>query len=400
MHKQAIGANHYMDNNHFYKNYSTYYALQTVHKPLVSTKIQKQLMDGKENGQMVIVCTKTHEFNQEDSVILNQSSIDRGLFRSDSFKTYTSELNTSLFIHDWNKTPKIPKGEYHIPVGVRVLPGDVLLLPNIRLPLSSPPGIVHQVQINGTKNIWNIILLMRHQHIPQVGDKVTSEHAQKGTISAILSSIDMPYCLSGIVADMIVSPHAFPSRQTFGHQMGALASKVVSIFGDTIDATPFKNVNPVLLNKKLTPQFSTERMIDGETGLMLSHACYVEPIYYHLLKHHAETKGSVRTEGPIDVITRQPVSGRVNNGGFKKGSMENNCIIAHGASGFLHERSTISCDKTNILYCENCGRIVNNPKQPCFCRKTKFNSTPGRYATKLLFQELQSFNLDILFHGK
>jgi DNA-directed RNA polymerase beta subunit len=415
--KQGIGSIYnYLDSNKRLKPYSSFYVLSYPQRPLAATKTQS-ILNNHENGSLVIVCTKTHPFAQEDSVVINQGAIDRGLLRSFSYNTYSSIVNPSkLHESDWERASStIPNGSIiydvyhqprrterliHAPVGEKVRPGDIIILPHFKLPLSSTRGIIHQAILHEIESgLIEVIITVRHEHIPQIGDKVTSQHAQKGTISLIIEEQDMPYSMvTGMRADMIVSPHAFPSRQTFGHQMVGLASKVASITGKTnIDATAFTKSNPVKLNKKLGVLYERERLIDGSTGELITEPCYFEPVYYLLLKHHAENKGCVRAEGPVDIITRQPVAGRKDNGGMKNGEMETHCLIAHGADGFIRERTITSSDNYHIEICKACGRVTNNREIACICGEYYNINIEARYSTHLLFEELKAFGIDTIY---
>lgn len=398
--------------NHYLKPYTIFYALNYLQKPLAFTKTQKLLKEN-ENGTLIITCCKTHPFAQEDSVVISKGAIDRGLLRSDSYNTYSSICHPKkLHPSDWEKAPLIPNGydrhhkKYtelliHAPVGTRVMPGDIIVLPNTRVPLSSTAGFIEQVISHALEDDdggIEIIITIRHKHVPQIGDKVTSQHAQKGTISMIVAEEDMPYSMeTGMRAEMIVSPHAFPSRQTYGHQMVGLASKVTSVTGEYIDATSFKRNYPEEINEMLPRELRKEVMVDGETGMIIEGACYLEPVYYHILKHHSETKENARAEGPVDIITRQPMSGRSHNGGMKNGEMEIRCFTAHGADAFLRERTIVSSDHCSFLICTHCGRRLNTTKKACYCQHKSAKSIEGRYATRLLFDELQAFGIDQLY---
>lgn len=424
--KQTISAitNYYFfvekkkQQHHFLKPYSSFYALSYPQHPLAYTKTQK-LLDNHENGTLIITCCKTHPFAQEDSVVLSQGPIDRGELRSFSYTTYSHVVNPhSIHPSDWAKVEArgiIPDGSVyydarlhqtyqkpkliHVEVGAKVVSGDVVVLPNYRLPRTSIKGVVQQVISNllDEGNV-QIIITIRHEHVPKIGDKFSSQHAQKGTVSDIIPECDMPYSMvTGMRAEMIVSPHAFPSRQTFGHQMVGLASKVSCITGKPVDATAFTKSDAPGLNNELFPLMEKEWMIDGESGKLIEEPCYMEPIYYHILKHHSENKGCARADGPVDKITRQPVSGRGHEGGMKNGEMETHALIAHGASGFVEERTIISSDNVSFYICHKCGRRVNNENTPCYCDNYLYTNVTGRYATKVLFDELQAFNIDVQY---
>lgn len=182
-------------------------------------------------------------------------------------------------------------------------------------------------------------LQVRSIRIPQVGDKFASRHGQKGTIGITYTQEDMPFTAEGIVPDLIINPHAIPSRMTIGHLVEALMSKVAACLGKEGDATPFTSVTVDNISNTLHrcgyQSRGWEVMYNGHTGQRLQAQIFLNPTYYQRLKHMVDDKIHSRGRGPVQVLTRQPVEGRARDGGLRFGEMERDCIISHGAASFL-----------------------------------------------------------------
>ena len=212
---------------------------------------------------------------------------------------------------------------------------------------------------------------------------------------------DMPFTCEGISPDIVVNPHAIPSRMTIGHLIECLLGKVSSLLGDEGDATPFMDDVTVekistLLSSMGYQKHGNECMYNGHTGRPLTCLIFLGPTFYQRLKHLVDDKIHARSRGPVTMLTRQPMEGRARAGGLRMGEMERDCLIAHGAANFLRDRLYANSDPYRVHLCDECGiiAIANLRKQTFDCRycdnKTNFSQIHIPYAAKLLFQELMS----------
>nr|AFW21469.1 RNA polymerase II beta subunit [Balansia obtecta] len=412
-------------------------------KPLATTRSMEFLkfreLPAGQNAIVAIACYSG--YNQEDSVIMNQSSIDRGLFRSLFFRSYSDQekkvgLNyTEVFEKPFHQsTLRMKHGTYDkldedgiVAPGVRVSGEDIIIgktapidqenqdlgtrtsvhqRRDISTPLrSTENGIIDSVILTvNADNVKYVKVRVRTTKIPQIGDKFASRHGQKGTIGVTYRQEDMPFTREGVTPDIIINPHAIPSRMTIAHLIECLLSKVSTLEGMEGDATPFTDVTvdsvSELLRKHGYQSRGFEIMYNGHTGKKLRAQVFFGPTYYQRLRHMVDDKIHARARGPVQIMTRQPVEGRARDGGLRFGEMERDCMIAHGAAAFLKERLFEVSDAFRVHVCEICGLmtpIANLSKQSFECRpcknKTKIAQIHIPYAAKLLFQELQSMNI-------
>jgi DNA-directed RNA polymerase II subunit RPB2 len=245
---------------------------------------------------------------------------------------------------------------------------------------------------------------VREERKPEIGDKFASRHGQKGTCGIILEPEDMPQTASGIVPDIIINPHAIPSRMTIAHLMETLLGRVGCELGFLGDATPFNKAMTVerlssLLQEHGIEPHSNEVMYCGYTGKQMPTSIFVGPIFYQRLKHMVADKIHSRSTGPLVMLTRQPAEGRARDGGLRFGEMERDVMIAHGASAFLKERMMEASDNFEIHACKGCGLIgiANKEKNIWKCtgcgNNTDFSQIRIPYAYKLFLQELESMNI-------
>jgi DNA-directed RNA polymerase beta subunit len=214
-----------------------------------------------------------------------------------------------------------------------------------------------------------------------------------------------------MIPDVLLSPHSFPSRLTQGHLVESYASQHACKTGKVENATSFESRDYSRYSEHgleedmdhwesvLKTPLHLKQMRSGTTGELLTLAVTVEPVYYHVLKHMIDVKGMVRTTGPVNAITRQPVRGRVNGGGGRFGIMEGDCLIAAGCSGLLQERTFVSSDASFIFVCPKCGRQQNSTRRYCICKHgQKFEKFAICHSTKVLIQELQTLNIFLRFN--
>lgn len=433
MGKQAMGI--YLSN--FQVRMDTMaHTLHYPQKPLATTRAM-EYMHFRElpSGVNVIVGIACYTgYNQEDSLIVNQSSIDRGLFRSSFFRTYNARAKTKAgalnTAHD--ELFEIPTGiKSHktyekldidglAEPGVRISPDDVLIGVTVPLVIKGPDGNPASIQrkdnstcmrTNESGYVDSVMLTtdadgykyskvkVRNLRIPQIGDKFASRHGQKGTVGMTYRMEDMPFTCEGISPDIIVNPHAIPSRMTIGHLVETLLGKVSSLLGSEGDATPFMSGLTVeqiseALKTLGYQKHANECLYNGHTGRPLESLIFLGPTFYQRLKHLVEDKLHARARGQVTMLTRQPVEGRGRGGGLRMGEMERDCLVSHGAANFLRDRLYGNSDPYRVHVCDECGMIAiaNLRKQTFECRfcdnKSKFSQIHIPYAGKLLLQEL------------
>ncbi|MCJ1308914.1 DNA-dependent RNA polymerase II [Agyrium rufum] len=351
-------------------------------------------------GQNAIVAIATYSgYNQEDSVIMNQSSIDRGLFRSLFYRCYTDqEKRVGMSVVEQFEKPmrsdtlRLKHGTYEkldddgiVAPGQRISGEDIIIgktapiapdaeelgqrtklhiKRDVSTPLrSTESGIVDKVLLTtNAEGLRFVKVRMRTTKIPQVGDKFASRHGQKGTIGITYRQEDMPFTPEGITPDLIINPHAIPSRMTIAHLVECLLSKVSTLRGFEGDATPFTEVTvdsvSSLLREHGYQSRGFEIMYNGHTGRKLRCQVFFGPTYYQRLRHMVDDKIHARARGPVNVMTRQPVEGRARDGGLRFGEMERDCMISHGASAFLKERLFEVSDAFRVHICDICGLMT------------------------------------------
>mmetsp|Transcript_2822 Transcript_2822/g.2481 ORF Transcript_2822/g.2481 Transcript_2822/m.2481 type:complete len:754 (-) Transcript_2822:1730-3991(-) len=420
------------------------HVLHYPQKPLATTRAM-EYMHFRElpSGINCIVAIATYTgYNQEDSLIVNSSSIDRGLFRSSFFRTYNGKAVAKTSIGSTtDERFEIPSknclglrhGSYDklgldglAEPGSRVSPDDVLIGKTIACPIVGPDGIQSTISrkdesICMRSNESGIVdkvmystdkegnqyakVRVRNLRIPQIGDKFASRHGQKGTVGMTYRQEDMPFTCEGITPDIIVNPHAIPSRMTIGHLVECLMGKVSSLFGQEGDATPFMDTMTVedrvsnissYLTRLGYQKHGNECLYNGHTGKPLESLIFIGPTFYQRLKHLVDDKIHARARGPVTMLTRQPMEGRAREGGLRMGEMERDCLVSHGAANFLRDRLYANSDPYRIHVCDQCGMvaIANLRTQTFKCgfcdNKTRFSQIHIPYAGKLLFQELMS----------
>jgi DNA-directed RNA polymerase II subunit RPB2 len=457
MGKQAMGV---YASNYQLRMDTLGHVLYYPQKPLGTTKSMKYLsfksLPSGVNAVVAIACFTG--YNQEDSVIMNQSAIDRGLFRSVFYRTYNTcetqnEFSEEKFcIPDRNLTTGMRKENYDkldidgiISPGLAVSGDDIIVGKTLKVksfPGSQPPpnvaggppgekkelkdssialrhtetGRIDQVMLTTNSHGFKFVKLrIRSIRIPQIGDKFASRHGQKGTMGMSYRQEDMPFNINGITPDIIINPHAIPSRMTIGHIVECLASKLAAIEGrDEADCSPFQpDANHTVenvsrqLHKNGYHYRGNEVLYNPHTGKRMAAYIFFGPTFYQRLKHMVDDKVHSRSRGVVQGLTRQPTEGRSRDGGLRFGEMERDCMIAHGASKFLKERLFDISDQYRLHVCEQCGlfAIANYKKNLYMCRncsnaavgdiKRKPNIYQIRlpYACKLLLQEMMAMQI-------
>jgi DNA-directed RNA polymerase II subunit RPB2 len=413
----------------------TAYILNYPSKPLVDTRIMGILKLNKiPSGQNIVVAIMSHTgYNQEDSVLVNKASIDRGLFLATIYHTEKDEdkqqLNGSDEIRckpDPQKTKGMKFANYNKVNALGFVPENTLIenrdviLSKVALIKGNRNDHTKIVKYEDQSKIFKTFenttyidknytdrngdgytfakVRTRTIRKPVIGDKFSSRHGQKGTTGNIIPECDMPYTKDGVKPDIIINPHAIPSRMTIGQLKETVLGKVLTQLGMCGDGTPFTSLDIHTICQKLQEQgfdsSGNEIMYNGMTGEQMECSVFIGPVFYQRLKHMVNDKAHSRSVGPMVRLTRQPAEGRSRDGGFRFGEMERDCMISHGASRFTRDRMYNSSDKYSVHVCNNCGMIAafndHNHIHLCLACKnmTDFSKVEIPYTCKLLFQEL------------
>nr|CAG8580948.1 7796_t:CDS:10 [Entrophospora candida] len=438
MGKQAIGAIAY---NQLRRIDTLLYLMVYPQQPLVKTKtIELVGYDKLPAGQNAMVAVMSYSgYDIEDALVLNRASVDRGFGRCQVMRKHVSLMkrysNGSFDrIGDPPVKSDLPLGpsadRFNIleidgiaGVGERVHSGQVIVnrhTPtnlNANIPVNMPiataptiqftwkhapliykapePGYIDKVCITTTEQEQTLIkVLIRQTRVPELGDKFSSRHGQKGVCGIIVPQEDMPFTDNGICPDIIMNPHGFPSRMTVGKMIELLAGKAGILKGELQYGTAFggskvEDMSQILIEHGYSYS-GKDYVTSGITGEPLSAYIFFGPVYYQKLKHMVVDKMHAR---PRAVLTRQPTEGRSRDGGLRLGEMERDCLVGYGASMLLMERLMISSDQFDVHVCEKCG-LIGYRGWCQHCKSSKHIVTLQMpYAAKLLFQELQSMNI-------
>ena len=394
-------------------------------------------------GQNVIVAIMTHEgYNMEDALILNQGSVDRGLARSTYYRPYTSvELNYAGGLQDEITIPEKDVSGYRTEESYRFLEDDGVIYPEAKLNAgevvigkTSPPKFlseVREISIKAKKEASSVIrqeekstidavfvtqdsqgnriirVKGRDQRIPELGDKFATSHGQKGIVGAIVPENDMPFTSKGIKPDVIFNPHSIPGRMTVGYLIELLAGKVGCLSGKIVDGTGFSGQKITDLESQMTGlgfrYDGKESVYNGITGKMMNVKIFIGNMYYLKLKYMVANKMHARASGKVTLLTRQPIEGRARGGALRLGEMEQQALVAHGASLLLKER--YDSDKVTIPICTKCGAVavedsIRNKITCPMCASMDVEPIEISYAFKLLVDEIQSMHIKTKFNLK
>jgi DNA-directed RNA polymerase II subunit RPB2 len=434
--KQAMGV--YVSN---YENRmdKTAYVLNYPTRPLVDTRIMNMIQLNKiPSGTNVIVAIMTHTgYNQEDSLLFNKGSIDRGLFVTTVYHTEKDEdkqkINGDEEIRckpDPTKTKGMKMGNYQkvnskgvIPENSIVENRDIIISKVIpikenrndhtkvikfedqsKMYRTCEETYIDKNYIDKNGDGYNFAKIrLRTVRKPVIGDKFSSRHGQKGTIGNIIPESDMPFTSSGIKPDIIINPHAIPSRMTIGQLKETLLGKVLVELGLFGDGTSFGKLDVNDICDELIQlgyeAHGNELLYNGLTGEQIECSVFMGPVFYQRLKHMVVDKAHSRSIGPMVNLTRQPAEGRSRDGGLRFGEMERDGMISHGASRFIRERMYDVSDKYSVHVCKKCGLIAsyNDAMNIHHCKvcdnRVDFTYVEIPYACKLLFQELNTMNV-------
>jgi DNA-directed RNA polymerase II subunit RPB2 len=434
--KQAMGV--YVSN---YENRmdKTAYVLNYPTRPLVDTRIMNMIQLNKiPSGTNVIVAIMTHTgYNQEDSLLINKGSIDRGLALVTVYHTEKDEdkqkINGDEEIRckpDSSKTKGMKMGNYNkvnskgvIPENSIVANRDIIIAKvtpikenrndhtkvikfedQSRIYRTNEETFVDKNYIDRNGEGYNFAKVrLRTVRKPVIGDKFSSRHGQKGTVGNIIPECDMPFTKNGVKPDIIINPHAIPSRMTIGQLKETVLGKVLLQLGLFGDGTSFGELNVEDICKELLKvgyeAHGNELLHNGLTGEQHECSVFMGPVFYQRLKHMVNDKAHSRAIGPMVNLTRQPAEGRSRDGGLRFGEMEKDAMVSHGAARFTRGRMYDASDKYSVHICKKCGLIAsyNNEIHIHHCRtcdnRVDFAYVEIPYACKLLFQELNTMNI-------
>lgn len=438
MSKQALGL--YASNMNMRMDSRAHF-LWYPQQPLAQTGPYKVLRMSERPAGMnfVVAITSYYGYNMGDGLVINRNAINRAMGRSVFFKTYESEER---------RYPGGQKDRFEVPEatvqGYReeqyyrhlgddgvIVPGSQVQAKDVMIGKTSPPRFLEEISVFGIteeKKRENSItaksgefgtvdsvlvtespsgnklvkVKLRSMRIPECGDKFASRHGQKGVVGLLAPQEDLPFTKDGVVPDLIINPHAIPSRMTAGHLIEMLGGKAACYSGEIADATAFTGDTAedfrATLEKQGFKSDGKEVLYDGLTGERIEAEIFIGVIYYQKLHHLVSNKMHVRSRGPIQLLTHQPTEGRAREGGLRFGEMERDCLIGYGASMLLKERMLEESDKTTELVCASCGSIavhdyIKNRSYCPVCESSDLSVIEMSYAFKLLLDEIKAMGI-------
>ncbi len=441
MAKQSLGFSTPMMNTSTYVRQHFMLYPQT---PIVTTKAMNLLgLEDRPAGQNCVVAVLPFDgYNIEDAIVLSKASVDRGLGRTFFFRIYDAEAKQypggmrdkfeipnaedNIRGYKGEKAYRLLEDDGIVATESEVLGGDILI------GKTSPPRFMEEyrefeatgpyrrdtsigVRPSETGVVDTVVMTqsdeggkmykirVRDMRIPEIGDKFASRHGQKGVLGILAKNEDLPYTADGITPDVLINPHAFPSRMTVGMFMESITGKAAALRGRQFDGSAFvgEKLDDVkeIMDQTGFKYSGKEIMYDGRTGKSFPVEVFIGVVYYQKLHHMVADKIHARARGQVQMLTKQPTEGRARGGGLRFGEMERDCLIAYGASMILKDRLLDESDKAEIFVCERCGLVAyHDVKQRKYvCRvcgdKGKVSSVSVAYAFKLLLQEMQSLNI-------
>lgn len=433
MGKQAMGI--------FARNYAKRldkngYILCSPMRPFVETRMMNVLNTHEmPSGDNIMVAIGIYGgYNQEDSVILNRGAVNRGLFRTLYYTIYKDEEHRNVASGKEEKFTK-PRREntrgfkmsmYHaiqdngVPMMNSYIKENDVVIGKVTSIKGDPNGYAYRDSSTTHKNsetcrvdgVWQdknsdgypfVKVRVVSERVPEIGDKFSSRHGQKGTCGIILNEEDMPFTASGVRPDLIMNPHAVPSRMTIAQLMETMFGKICCERGTLGDGTPYSHLQVKTLREHMLDlgmhPYGNEIMYNGQTGEMMEAEIFMGPTFYQRLKHMVIDKKHSRARGPIVSLTRQPCEGRSRDGGLRVGEMERDCMLSHGAAMFTKERLMDVSDPFTTGFCKSCGSlaVVNKKENIYNCGTcgltTQFEEKTIPYAVKLWAQELEAMHI-------
>jgi len=412
------------------------YLLCSLTRPLVETRAMNILkMHEMPYGMNAIVAIACYGgYNQEDSIIMNKSAVNRGLFRGLYYTMYKDEEHRNVTsgreekfmrpskhnTRKYKNTSYAAIGENGIPILNSVLQENDVVIGKVVNLRNDTAGYTYRDASTTHKNtepcridgVWQdknsdgypfIKVRVVSERVPQIGDKFSSRHGQKGTVGMLLNEEDMPFAANGLRPDLIMNPHAVPSRMTIAQLMETIFGKICVRRGTLGDGTPYTHMKVEDLKKHMLDlgmqSYGNEILYNGQTGEMMEAEIFMGATFYQRLKHMVIDKKHSRARGPIVSLTRQPCEGRSRDGGLRVGEMERDCMLCHGAAAFTKERLMDVSDPFPTGICKSCGTlaVVNEEKGIYSCGacggQSEFVKKTIPYAMKLWMQELEAMHI-------
>ena len=403
--KQACSMYH---TNHQVRMDKTSVLLNNGQNPLVKSRYLEHINnESNPYGENTIVAVMCYTgYNVEDAILVNEGALKRGLFRTTYFTTYETHEENSKSGEDSQQHVLLNIENDNMVVGTKEgfdyskldkfgivkenteLNDKTVVIgmasydsnnPNHKVDMSKTPkkgqlGIVDKTFItDGEEGTRIAKVRVREERLPNIGDKMASRAGQKGTIGLIIPEVDMPFTKAGIRPDLIINPHAIPSRMTIGQFVETITGKASAMYGTFGDCTAYNNngskvsVFGQLLTSVGYHSSGNEILYSGMTGEQLETEIFMGPNYYMRLKHMVKDKINFRARGKYTMLTKQPVQGRANDGGLRIGEMERDSVISHGATEFLRESVMDRADKYRMAICNTTGMMsIYNPSNNVF----------------------------------
>lgn len=438
MFKQAVGIGGI---NYNWRTDTESYLLYYPEIPIVKTRTMDLLglNERPQSQNFVVAIMPFYGFNQLDAVILNKGAIDRGLGRINYFRMYEAEENQYPGGQIDKFEAPSPETTGHLGEQAYKKIGEdglaeleqQILEKDIIIGKTAPPRFLEEISEfgvvqekrreasigirKGKEGMVDKVIIteaesgnklarikIRTEMIPEIGDKFSSRHGQKGVVGAIIAEEDMPFTENGMKPDLILNCHSIPSRMTIGHLLEMLAGKAGSLKGKQIDATPFNETPRKEIGEMLKEhgfrEDGKECFYDGISGKKLEGEIFVGVVSYQRLFHLVAHKVQARSRGPVQILTRQPTEGKEKEGGLRFGEMEGETLVGHGAAMLLQEKFIEDSDKVIELVCEKCGIIavndqIRNKKTCLLCNGTKVYPVEMSYGFRLLLDELKALGI-------
>ena len=324
---------------------------------------------------------RAYRLLEDDGVVASEATVKGG-------DILIGKTSPPRFMEEYREFES--SGPYRRDTSIGVRPSEAGVIDTVVMTQSNEGGKMYKIRA-------------RDMRIPEIGDKFASRHGQKGVLGILAKAEDLPYTASGMSPDVLINPHAFPSRMTVGMMMESICGKAAALRGKRFDGSAFVGEKMPEVKEVMDAhgfEYSgKEIMYDGRTGKAFPVEVFIGVVYYQKLHHMVADKIHARARGQVQMLTKQPTEGRARGGGLRFGEMERDCLIAYGASMILKDRLLDESDKSDIFVCERCGLVAyHDVKQRKYvCRvcgdKAKVSSVSVAYAFKLLLQEMQSLNV-------
>lgn len=432
MAKQTMGTPQF---NYRYRSDTKTYRLLTPQRPLVNSEVGDMSaygFDSYPSGTNAVVAVISYTgYDMEDAMILNKSAYERGFAHGTVYKTMTKKFNEKEFQHTFIEKAYTSKAQEN------GLDSDGLAFVGQELKNGNAELMMQDIVKNDTKTFTykesesafidevrifsadrnqetNVFYTYRHPRNPIIGDKFSSRHGQKGVLSILWPTEDMPFSESGMSPDIIINPHAFPTRMTIGMLIESMAGKSGALYGTFQDSTPFQQYYDDSIVKYFGEElqkvgynyYGNELMYSGIFGTPFKADIFIGVVYYQRLRHMVADKFQARSTGPIDVLTHQPVKGRKHHGGIRLGEMERDSLLAHGTAFMLYDRLMKCSDYSEGFVCPKCSSLLTVIKRRgdneslCAVCKVPGEKAAVPYVLRYLSNELAAMNIRLKFSVK